>query len=422
MSALYPRLVLLRELLSPDGSIWVSIDNREGHYLKVLLDEVFGRRNYVTTCVWQQRTTRENRKVFSEDAEYIHVYAADPVKFKTTRNKLTLTQAVLARYKNLDNDPRGSWQSVSVNAQDGHATADQFYVYRAPSGKFHTLPQGRCWLYTERRMHEEVEKNNIWFGKNGNGVPRIKKFLGDDAQGLVPETLWLAKEVGTNDQAKKEIVKLRLDGEVFETPKPELLVSRILHIATNPGDLVIDSFLGSGTTGAVAHKMGRRYVGIEMGGHAKSHCLPRLEKVINGEQGGISSRVKWQGGGGFRFCTLGEPAFDTDGRISADVKFATLAAYVWHFETGEPGQQAFDKPLLGIHNGTAYYLLYNGILGDRRPAGGNVLTHAVLQAINEIFPHAGPKVVYGEMSRLGASRLAAEGITFKQIPYDVKIR
>lgn len=168
--------------------------------------------------------------------------------------------------------------------------------------------------------------------------------------------------------------------------------------------------------------MGRRYIGIESGDHASTHCLPRLQKVIEGEQGGASKAVEWRGGGGFRFCRLGEPAFDIDGRISAEVRFATLAAYVWHFEVGEPGQQAFDKPLLGLHNGTAYYLLYNGILGDRRPAGGNVLTHAVLQAINDLFPHAGPKVVYGEMSRLGASRLAAEGITFKQIPYDVKMR
>ena len=184
----------------------------------------------------------------------------------------------------------------------------------------------------------------------------------------------------------------------------------------------MDSFLGSGTTSAVAHKMGRRYIGIETGNHASTHCLPRLQKVIDGEQGGVSKSVEWQGGGGFRFCALGEPAFDDHGRISADVKFATLASYVWHFESGEPGHQTFDKPLLGAHNGTAYYLLYNGILGDRRPAGGNVLTHAVLQAINEVFPHDGPKVVYGEMSRLGASRLAAEGITFKQIPYDVKMR
>ncbi len=168
--------------------------------------------------------------------------------------------------------------------------------------------------------------------------------------------------------------------------------------------------------------MGRRYIGIEMGEHARTHCIPRLQKVIDGEQGGISESVGWTGGGGFRFCTLGEPAFDSHGRINSAVRFATLAGYIWHFEIGEPGRQTFDKPLLGIENGKAYYLLYNGILGDRRPAGGNVLTHAVLAAIKDIYPHDGPSVIYGETTRLGAARLAAENIVFKQIPYDVKMR
>ena len=197
---------------------------------------------------------------------------------------------------------------------------------------------------------------------------------------------------------------------------------RIFHIATNPGDLVLDSFLGSGTTAAVAHKMGRHYIGIEMGEHARTLCIPRLQKVIDKEHGGISEAVGWQGGGGFRFCTLGEPAFDSHGRINSAVRFATLAGYIWHFEIGEPGQHTFDKPLLGIENGKAYYLLYNGILGDRKPAGGNVLTHAVLEAIKDLFPHDGPRVIYGETTRLGAARLAAENIVFKQIPYDVKMR
>lgn len=238
---------------------------------------------------------------------------------------------------------------------------------------------------------------------------------------MMPMSIWKHGLAGHNQDGKKEALAL-LGDTPFSTPKPERLLWVALHVATLPGDLVLDSFLGSGTTAAVAQKMGRRYIGIEMGEHARTHCLPRLKKVIEGEQGGISAAVEWKGGGGFRFCTLGEPAFDDHGRISNDVKFATLAAYVWHFETGEPGHLVFDKPMLGVHNGTAYYLLYNGILGDRRPAGGNVLTHAVLQAIKKIFPHDGPKVVYGEMSRLGASRLAAEGITFKQIPYDVKMR
>ena len=146
--------------------------------------------------------------------------------------------------------------------------------------------------------------------------------------------------------------------------------------------------------------MGRRYIGIEMGEHARTHCIPRMQKVIEGEQGGVSKDVNWTGGGGFRFCTLGEPAFDSHGRINSEVRFATLAGYVWHFEIGEPGQQIFDKPLLGIDNGKAYYLLYNGILGDRRPAGGNVLTRAVLEAIKDIYPHDGPKVIYGDPSTI----------------------
>ena len=204
--------------------------------------------------------------------------------------------------------------------------------------------------------------------------------------------------------------------------KPERLIQRIMQIGTKPSDLVLDSFLGSGTTAAVAHKMGRRYIGIEMGDHARTHCIPRLQKVIEGEQGGISKDVGWQGGGGFRFCTLGDAAFDEDGRISESVRFASLAAFVWHFETGEPSTQEFNSPMLGVHNGVAYYLLFNGILGDRRPAAGNVLTKAVLQHIKELFPHDGPMVIYGETTRLGEATLAAEGVTFKQIPYDVKVR
>lgn len=422
LSMMYPRLVLLRDLLAEDGSIWVSIDDREAHYLKVLMDEVFGRGNFVTTIAWQQRTTRENRKTFSNNHEFLLLYARDYSRFSATRNDLELTEEVRARYKNPDNDPRGAWQSVSANAQAGHGTASQFYTLVAPNGKRHDPPKGTCWRYTQEKISQEIAANNIWFGKDGNGVPRIKKFLSEAKAGLTPETLWLAEDVGTNDFAKKHLIELFRDANLFDTPKPETLISQVLQIASNPNDLVLDSFLGSGTTAAVAHKMGRRYIGIEMGEHARTHCIPRLQKVIDGEQGGISEAVDWKGGGGFRFCTLGEPAFDSHGRINSAVRFEILAAYVWHYETSEPGQQTFDKPLLGIEDGTAYYLLYNGILGDRRPASGNVLTHAVLETIKELFPHDGPKVIYGETTRLGAARLAAENITFKQIPYDVKMR
>ena len=258
-------------------------------------------------------------------------------------------------------------------------------------------------------------------------------------------TLWIASEVGDTEDSKKEILALYPDDEPFGTPKPEALIQRIIHIATNPNDLVLDSFLGSGTTAAVAHKMGRRWIGIEMGEHAATHCLPRLQKVIDGEQGGISKAVNWQGGGGFRFMRLGASVFDERGRIHPDVRFATLAAFVWQQETGSAFDARIAKPgtpYLGTYDktadaaqdtstssartGVAYYLLFNGILKDKRPASGNVLTREVLAALlalhAQVAPVGTPLVVYGESVRVGPARLATAGVTFKQIPYDVRAR
>lgn len=422
LSMMYPRLVLLRELLSEDGSIWITIDDNEAHYLKVLMDEVFGRGNFLCSIAWEKRySPPPDTKDFGYVHDLVLVYRKS-VAFK--RNLLPATDDQTGRYKNPDNDPRGPWKAMDYTCRfTANERPNLFYPIRQPlTGEEIWPKRNRVWAMSKEVHQRNEAESRIWWGAKGtNSVPALKNFLDGVAQGMMPMSLWKHSLAGHNQDGKKEALQLFGDAP-FSTPKPERLLSVILHIATKPGDLVVDTFLGSGTTDAVAHKMGRRYIGIEMGDHARTHCLPRLQKVIDGEQGGISNAVGWKGGGGFRFCTLGEPAFDDHGRISADVKFATLAAYVWHIETGEPGSQVFDKPLLGIHNGTAYYLLYNGILGDRRPASGNVLTHAVLQAINEIFPHEGPKVVYGEMTRMGDSRLAAEGITFKQIPYDIKMR
>lgn len=288
---------LIHPLLTKDGSLWISIDDRQVHYLKVVLDGIFGRENFVHTIVWEQRTTRENRKVFSNNHEYILVYAKDYVAFKKTRGLLAWDDTVLARYKNPDNDLRGPWQSVSANVQAGHATASQFYELVAPNGRRHVPPKGRCWVYSEIRMKEEIEKGNIWFGRDGNAVPRIKKFLHQVKRGFTPHTLWKADEVGTNDAAKKHLLSVFPHEQVFDTPKPESLINRVLTIASSPGDLVLDAYLGSGTTAAVAQKTGRRFVGIEIGEHALTHCADRLKKVIAGEPGGISREVHWKGGG-----------------------------------------------------------------------------------------------------------------------------
>jgi len=291
----------LKPLLRTDGSIWISIDDNEVHYLKVAADRIFGRSNFVTTIIWQQRTTRENRKVFSNNHEYLLVYCIDQKHFSQSRNLLPLTEEVLERYKNPDNDPRGLWQSVSANVQAGHAVESQFYEIISPSGKTHLPPNGRCWVYNQERMQREIEENNIWFGGNGMGVPRIKKFLADAKPGVTPETIWLGNEAGTNKQAKKHILKLFPDKPVFDTPKPEQLIKRIFDIATNQGDLVLDAYLGSGTSASVAHKMNRQYIGIESGAHIVEYVSKRLQLVIDGEQGGISKEVKWVGGGAFNF-------------------------------------------------------------------------------------------------------------------------
>ena len=301
LESITQRLKKILPLLASNGSVWISIDDSELHYLKVAADKIFGRDNFIGTVIWERRTTRENRRVLSRNHEYLLAYAKDLKVWSQSRNALPLTEEVTKRYRNLDEDPRGPWQSVSANVQDGHATPQQFYQLEAPGGKVHEAPKGRCWVYSKPKMLAEIALNNVWFGKDGNGVPRIKKFLSEKTGGLTPETLWRASEVGTTTDAKKHLLNLFNSKTLFDTPKPEGLIQKILHISTNPGELVIDAYLGSGTTAAVAHKMGRAYIGIENGEHIKTHCLHRLNRVIEGEAGGISPSVNWKGGGAFGF-------------------------------------------------------------------------------------------------------------------------
>jgi adenine-specific DNA-methyltransferase len=418
LAMITPRLVLLRELLAEDGSIWVSIDDNEGHYLKVLMDEVFGRRNFLAEIIWQKRTSRENRAAIGLAHDTVLAYAKMPAaEWKLVRNPLPPN---LKGFANPDGDARGPWRSIPFSAQ-GYRP-NQMYVIVGPNGERHDPPRGRCWGATEQIFRRYQDEGRVYFPREGAGRPRIKQFAGEET-GLAPMSLWLADEVGTNEESKKEILELFDYETPFGTPKPERLMQRIIHIATNPGDLVLDSFLGSGTTPAVAHKMGRRWIGIEMGDHAETHCKPRLDKVVEGEQGGVSEAVGWQGGGGFRYYRLGPPAFDPSGQIDPAISFEALGAHIWFAETGEPASRGEAAPVLGIHRGTAYALLYNGILGDRSVSGGNVLTAPLLARLQAALPgHDGPWVIYGEASRVGPARLAAAGVTFKQTPYDVKAR
>ncbi len=422
LALMWPRLELLRELLAEDGSIWVSVDDNEGHYLKVVMDEVFGRKNFITNIIWRKNyAPKSSARHFSEDHDHILLYARNAGNW--IPNPMPRTEKQDKAYKNPDNDPRGLWRPNNLAARNYYSKGT--YSIRCPGGRIiGGPPAGSYWRVSEEKFWGLDREGRVWWGKDGNNVPAPKIYLSEVKQGVVPQTLWSYEDVGHTQVAKKEIVSL-FGSEVFGTPKPELLIQRILHIATNPGDLVLDSFLGSGTTAAVAHKMGRRYIGIEMGEHAVTHCRPRLQKVIDGEQGGISKAVNWQGGGGFRFYRLGPTVFDETGQIRRDIDFEALAAHVWFSETKRPWNGTGESPLLGLYDGHAYALLYNGILGDKRPAGGNVLIRATLDRIRQEIARLhtgfdGKLTIYGEQSRLTPTTLERENIVFKQMPYDLK--
>ena len=303
------RLEIIRRLLSEDGSLWITIDDNEAHYLKILCDEIFGRNNYISTAVWQKKYgAKSDSKFLSESHDYVLIFAKD--KERITINRLSRTSEQDARYKNPDNDPRGVWTSGDLLRNEARDYA--IYPITSPSGRVHIPPKGTSWRFTKERFDELVLDNRIWFGTTGNNVPRLKRFLNEVSDSVPATTWWEHKDVGHNDEAKKEIRAL-FSGNLFDTPKPERLIQRVLEIATNRGDLVLDSFAGSGTTGAVAHKMGRRWIMIELGEHCHTHIIPRLQKVIDGEdQGGISKAVNWKGGGGFRYYQLAPSLLEKD--------------------------------------------------------------------------------------------------------------
>ena len=316
LSLLRDRLYLLKNLLSTSGSIWITIDDSEGHYLKVLCDEVFSRLNYIGTVTWQKTTSvHNNATLFSSATDMILVYASNIEEFEMGRIPRNVSN--IESYKNPDNDPRGPWTSspLHVSLTSGQrgrqfaktGTSSGLFPIINPHGDEVMPPKGRCWGYSRQTIDELQNDGRIWWGTLGNNQPRLKRFLAEIKEGVVPTTLWISADVGHNQEAKLENSNLLPNvEELFSTPKPERLLQQILTLASDPGDLVLDSFAGSGTTGAVAHKMGRRWIMVELGENCHTHIIPRLKKVINGEDpGGITESVDWKGGGGFRYFKLG---------------------------------------------------------------------------------------------------------------------
>lgn len=326
LNLMKPRLEMLRKLLSEDGSIWVSIDDNEGHYLKLLMDEVFGRRNFLSTVIWQKKyAPKSDSKHLSESHDFILAFAKNIEKVEI--NRLPKSDKQTSRYKNMDNDPRGPWKPSDALRNEYREYA--FFPVTLPNGKEVYPPAGTSWRYTKEKFAELIADNRIWFGREGSSRPAYKRFISEVTDTIPATTIWGYEEVGHNDEAKKEALRFDLDS-VFGTPKPERLLERITTLSTVKGDIMLDSFIGSGTTAAVAHKMGRRWIGVELGNHAITHCVPRLKKVVDAEQGGISKAVEWKGGGGFRFYNLAPSLLNRDGFgnwvISKEYNATMLAA------------------------------------------------------------------------------------------------
>ena len=308
LSMMRDRLEIIRRLLSADGSVWITIDDNEAHYLKVLCDEIFGRTGFVANVVWEKADSpRNSARQFSTDHDHILVYSrnADWVPLRLER-----TEKANSIYSNPDDDPRGPWLPGDPYANKPYSKGR--YTVKGPSGREFSPPPGRFWRISEERLWELDEDGRVWWGPKGEARPSIKRYL-TEVGDLVPRTLWSKDDVGSNRTSKNEMRALFPDDSSFETPKPERMLQRVILLATNAGDLVLDSFAGSGTTGAVAHKMGRRWIMVELGEHCHTHIIPRLKKVIDGQDpGGITEAVGWKGGGGYRYFRLAPSLLEKD--------------------------------------------------------------------------------------------------------------
>jgi site-specific DNA-methyltransferase (adenine-specific)/adenine-specific DNA-methyltransferase len=418
---MYPRLALLRDFLTEDGAIFVSIDDVEVGHLRLVMDEIFGPRHFIANFVWQSKDTPGNNSSgVAETHNHVLAYKRSE---RFVPNLLGRNEKQLSTYTNQDNDPRGPWLGTPLTRAE-HRDRD-YYELKNPAGRKVFPPKGSSWRRPPAKMKELAIESRIWWGKDGNAeFPMEKKFLSEVKEGVVNQTWWPYQFAGSTRNASAEIKEIFDGQKVFDTPKPIELVKVIAAMSSDADSFILDSFAGSGTTPhavlAMNHADGgsRRFITVEMDeAICRDVTAQRIRKAIEGygDTPGL--------GGGFRFCRLGAGLFDDAGNIAGEVHFTDLAAHVFFTETGVPipKRAKSDCPLLGVHHGKAVYLLFNGVLGDKRPAGGNVLTHSVAQDLPAHSAGKGPRVVYGEACRLGAKSLEQYGITFRQVPFVLKV-
>ncbi len=402
---MYPRLKLLRDLLAEDGVIFISIDDNEHSNLKLVMDEIFQAKNFVTNIVWQKSYSPVNlRKNFSPNHDFIIVYAKNISSLKL--NQLSRSEEAIQRYKNPDNDSRGPWKSTDLSV--GPAVKENIYEILTPKGRSILPPKGRSWVLNKKRFQEFLNDKRIWFGANGNAVPSIKKFLSEVKPGVTPMTVWTYQEVGHNQDAKREVKEILEQESPFETPKPLGLLRRILEIGTLPNDIILDSFAGSGTTGQAVLGLNkedggnRQFILVEMEDRiAKSVTAERIKRAIK----------KYEYKAGFEFCELAKPLFDAQGQINENCSYDDLATYIYFAETQTNTEKKnIKKPLIGESQGVFYYLLF-------AEKGKNDLTRSALTKLKL----KGQAVVYADRCLIDEDELKAKGVIFKQIPYEIKV-
>lgn len=426
---MYPRLRFMKDFLDYNGLIWISIDDSEQAYAKLLCDEIFGRMNCLGVISWEKSDSpKMDVEFFSSRHEYILCYAKNASDAELNR---LISNEIAGHYELTDEHNRRYYlkplRAMGGQGDSRAARPNLFYPLTAPNGEqvYPIRQDGTdgAWRWSVSKSKAELDRIE-WKRTKGRWSPYFRIYA-DKANGRPSETIWFHKDVGSNRTSKLEVKKLFGDVNAFETPKPEALLQRILNISTNEGELVMDAFAGSGTFGAVAQKMRRHFVLIEIGEHVSTVVAPRLERVVDGtDRGGISEQTEWQGGGGFRYCTLGEPLFDADGNVSPTVTFPDLAAHVFFCETGSPIPKRADpaSALIGTFQNRAIYLLHSpeavGVASER---AGNVLTGAVLESLPLPGPDfTGRRVVYAEGCTMPDERLSALGVTFKHIPYQIE--
>jgi adenine specific DNA methylase Mod len=423
---MYPRLVLLKQLLRADGVIFVSIDDNELANLRLLMDEIFGERNFVADFVWEHRKSGQNDVDVSLSHNYTLVFARNRNQFRL--NPLAIDGG---KFSNPDNDPRGDWVADPMDAPNIRENL-QYPITNPKTGAVFHPPAGRHWRFTQEKLLQALADNRILFGKKGTSKPQYKRFKTEaEEKGVNPFTIWT--DAGTATEGTKQLMEIFLGEKIFDTPKPTRLIQRILQLATEADSLVLDSFAGSGTTAHAVLKQNaedggsRRFILVEMGeAIARDVTAERVRRVSQGYRNGKGDDVDGLGGG-FQFCRLGKELFDARGHVDESVSFAELAKFIWFMETGMglPPVRASKRkadtasPLLGVHEGRAVYLLYNGILKDHSIGGGNTLTTPLL----DLLPaHAGPRVVYGARCAIGAERLRKLDVHFKHLPYDLRVK